>query len=676
MENSKKLVTLIGIVVTVVVILSAILIVIILLELNNELNPRISLNPSEVTESILKGTTKQVTLSATVIGQIVQEEGSTTVPNYEWSIDNEKVATLTAADKEATLVLKAGGSAVVTVTYGDLSKTCNINVTELVSQITLNKTKINEVLEGGTTKEIKLTATPHNIPELTEQSGNSAAKLKWESSNTKVAVIEADGNVANITLKGKGKTVITATYKDLSAQCEINVIEVDIKQSNVNINKGKTTTLTISEYTPKEEIVWASSDKKIATVNGGGIVTGVAVGTASITIKHIDTGITDTCTVNVSDLKINQNSVTINKGKTTKLTLSKDSPTGITWSSSNKKIATVDKNGVVTGVAGGTVTITAKSSVTGATDTCVVNVKAVEITQTSANVKTGATLKLVLSKHAPSGTITWSSSNPKVATVSSAGVVTGVAGGTVTITAKHSGTGLSDKCTVKIAWPTLGELVKGPDDYGKTVDYTAGGISAWQVYYEDTKNGYVFLTTSKSVGATHKLRTVASLTEAQLKLYNIFRLGKNNTFKLSDPHPSDQLVASLIGDYGVYANTTTYGKNVVGAIGCPTAELLVAAWNQKGYKPTMTINFRQGGYGIDCGNKIFTTGTIYLLSEAPHWLAAPNNVEDVLIAGAVQHLGIGIAQLPDATYGIRPVVCLKSSTPAINGTKTDFSLIK
>ena len=454
MEKSQKLATLIGIVVTVIIILSAILITIILLEPNGDVEPGIAINPPEVTESILKGTTKQVTLSATVVGQIVQEEGSTTVPSYEWSIDNDAVATLTAVDNEATLVLKAGGKAVVTVTYGELTKTCNINVTELVAQITLNKTKINEVLEGGTTKEIKLTATPHNIPELTEQSGNSAAKLKWESSNTKVAVIEADGNVANITIKGKGKTVITATYKDLSAQCEINVIEVDIKQSTVNMNKGKTTTLTISEYTPKGEITWESSNTKIATVNAKGVVTGVTAGTATITLKHIDTGITDTCTINVSDLKINQNSVTINKGKTTKITLGKNAPKGITWSSSNSKVATVSSTGVVTGKAGGTVTITAKSSVTGAKDTCVVNVKAVEIVGPSLNLRTRDTIKLSLSKYAPSGTIKWSSSNTKLATVDNNGVVTGINIGMVKITAEHTATGLKGTYSLKV-WETV-----------------------------------------------------------------------------------------------------------------------------------------------------------------------------------------------------------------------------
>jgi uncharacterized protein YjdB len=117
----------------------------------------------------------------------------------------------------------------------------------------------------------------------------------------------------------------------------------------------------------------------------------------------------------------------------------------VTWSTSNVSVATVSANGVVTGVAAGSTTITARTADGGRTATSIVTVRADQqtipvtgVTVTpSATVKVGAIASLtatVQPNNASNKAVTWNSDNSRAATVSSTGVVTGVAEGAAKIT--------------------------------------------------------------------------------------------------------------------------------------------------------------------------------------------------------------------------------------------------
>ncbi|MBR6688860.1 MAG: hypothetical protein IKL68_02460, partial [Clostridia bacterium] len=125
-----------------------------------------------------------------------------------------------------------------------------------------------------------------------------------------------------------------------------------------------------------------------------------------------------------------------------------------------------------------------------------------------------------------------------------------------------------------------------------------------------------------------------------------------------------------------FANTEAYGTNVVGAIGGPTLELLAAGWNAKGYTPTMALTTDTYGYKINNANYIIVTSDgLYVPSNNYYWLASPsaNSYSDVVLAGYV----LVSYDACNRTSGVRPVVCLKSSIPAIAGTgEYDFSLTK
>ena len=230
----------------------------------------------------------------------------------------------------------------------------------------------------------------------------------------------------------------------------------------------------------------------------------------------------------------------------------------------------------------------------------------------------------------------------------------------------------------------LGSMITA-DNYGDKVDYTVTvdgtTYSDWQIYYHNSD--YVYLIAENKIGDTTLIKgtTVASLTSDELALYEKFRVGDADKYTLADTvngntSYNSQAVAQLIKDYANFANTTTYGTNVVGAIGGPTLELLAAGWNAKGYTPTMALTTDTYGYKINNDYYVSVTSDgLYVPSSYSYWLASPSVIgyDYVLHAGGdcVDYRGY------DYTYVVRPVVCLKSSIPATAGTGDyDFSLTK
>ncbi len=181
---------------------------------------------------------------------------------------------------------------------------------------------------------------------------------------------------------------------------------------------------------------WSSTSPSVGSVDASGVVTGLAVGTTTISYTVTNScgtaAATTVVTVNLSpDAGTIAGTATVCAGATTNLT---DVAAGGTWSSSTPSIGTVDASGVVTGITAGTTTIsysvtTACGSVS-ATSVVTVNPLPVAGTITgTATVCTGFTTNLT---DATAGG-TWSSTSPSVGSVDASGVVTGLAVGTTTI---------------------------------------------------------------------------------------------------------------------------------------------------------------------------------------------------------------------------------------------------
>ena len=190
-----------------------------------------------------------------------------------------------------------------------------------------------------------------------------------------------------------------------------------------------------------EKVIWKTKNKSVAKVSSSGVVTPVSAGTAVITATT--GGYTLSCKVTVKKRQLNASKKTLYIGQ--RFDLDYYGGTGtVKWKSSNSKIAKVNKNGLVTALKKGKVTITATRN--NRSVTCTVNVIQQKLSSSKLTVKAGKTADLDL-KGAVSK-VTWTSSKPKIASVNKNGLVKGLKKGTAVITAKHAG--VSYKCTVTV----------------------------------------------------------------------------------------------------------------------------------------------------------------------------------------------------------------------------------
>ena len=131
--------------------------------------------------------------------------------------------------------------------------------------------------------------------------------------------------------------------------------KVKLNKKTAYILKGETVKLSVSGTSKK--VKWSTSSRKIATVSGNGVVKGLKRGTVTITAKV--GGKKYTCRVIVEDPSISKKTTTLKVGKTITLKM-QNTKQKVTWSTSNRKIATVTQKGVVKGIKKGSAVITAK----------------------------------------------------------------------------------------------------------------------------------------------------------------------------------------------------------------------------------------------------------------------------------------------------------------------------
>lgn len=246
-------------------------------------------------------------------------------------------------------------------------------------------------------------------------------------------------------------------------------------EENSTVAKGKSRKLSVTaegrEITRQTQISYASSDETIAAVKNGA-VTGVAPGTAEITAKAVfeDGAILEavtTCTVvvPVTGLKAPKEiSVFVNEEINVKEMISfspaDTTETELTCSISDESVASVE-NGVIKGIKGGKAVLTISSGNAAqkpVSARCNVTVQepvsSISIGETEIVVGKKKTVKLepkVLPESATNRAVVWSSGDSKIASVSNTGVVTGVSGGTTTITCTaKDGSGITATAKVKV----------------------------------------------------------------------------------------------------------------------------------------------------------------------------------------------------------------------------------
>lgn len=303
-------------------------------------------------------------------------------------------------------------------------------------KVTVTLDKTSATVYTGKTAPLKTTS-------------NDAAKtVTYTTSNNAVATVSSTGVVKGVKA---GTAVITATCGNAKATCKVTVKTSTIKfaASAASVYTGKTVTVKATA-TPSATVTYTTSNKVIATVSSTGVVKGIKAGTVTITATT-STGLKTTCkvTVKAPSVKFAKSSAVVYTGKkaTVKATLAGVS--SVTYKSSNTKIATVNsKTGTVKGIKAGTVTITATSGKLKATYKLTVKNPTFTLTKSSATIAKGKTTT-IRSKATPVSTVTYTSSNKKVATVTGKGVVKGISKGKATITVKCNGITKKFVVTVK-----------------------------------------------------------------------------------------------------------------------------------------------------------------------------------------------------------------------------------
>lgn len=285
--------------------------------------------------------------------------------------------------------------------------------------------------------------------------------VTWSSSDTSIATVDSSGVVTpvdegEVTITVTSANGIVHTCRVISSAPEIPVTDFTLSASTLSLGIGDTQQLSVVSWTPADAshktVLWTTSDNSIASVNQTGLVTAVSDGEVTITATCPD-GISKTCAVTVAvipatDFTLSESTASVNIGETLQLSVTSWTPANttyktITWTSSDQTKATVSSSGLVTTLAEGDVTITATCA-DGISKTCAVTVGHIAVTNFTLSDSTlsllpSATAQLSVTSWTPSNatykSVVWTSSNDSIATVSSTGLVTSHAEGSVTITA-------------------------------------------------------------------------------------------------------------------------------------------------------------------------------------------------------------------------------------------------
>ena len=224
-----------------------------------------------------------------------------------WTSSNEEVATVSDT---GYVEICGVGTAVITVTAGNVKAACKITVPQLIDWIEFDEDEIE--LKAGETYQLKPYISPSDA---------TNKKLKYTSSDTKVAEVSASGRV---TAKSEGEAKIRAAATDGSdeyAVCYVTVTGkakvtgITLDRTSAEVKRGEKLTLNVTvspSYASNKKVVWKSANTKIATVDTNGSVTAKAPGRTKITVTSAEnSSYQASCTVTVP-YKITYK---LNKGK-------------------------------------------------------------------------------------------------------------------------------------------------------------------------------------------------------------------------------------------------------------------------------------------------------------------------------------------------------------------------
>ena len=382
-----------------------------------------------------------------------------------WTSDDENIATV---NENGVVTPKKKGTCHVIATTAD-STAIKANCEIIVEVVKATSIKIR----NNSYSIVSVNQAPSFSPTISP-SGTTNKKVKWTSSDEKIAVVSENGVVKPVK-NGTCKIIATTTdgtnlsaFVDLTVNIPPTTIKLDKSSYTFNDTKNMQLKATIlPTQASNTKLNWTSDNKSVATVDGNGVVTPVKNGTCNITATTADgTNIKGNCNITV-DFKVTSISfsttsytiTSVNQTPSFRATISPSNAANksVKWTSSDENVAKVSTNGVIKPVKNGTCKITATTTDgtnLSASIDITVAIKATKITldKTNINLTNEKYSDKITAKIEPSEAsdkVKYTSSNEKVAKVKEDGTVIAVGKGNCIITATTTdGTNLSAKCNV------------------------------------------------------------------------------------------------------------------------------------------------------------------------------------------------------------------------------------
>lgn len=349
-------------------------------------------------KKITNGKTAYVVVTATKNGKIIAQK-TCSVKVYKNTSKNSEKDTVIQTQSDAIVAERELNS-------NPLGDTCEDEEMKKVTCKNINITK------GKTKKVSSLYTTTLKSKKIKKIS------LSFESKNTSKKIVKKSGNNKKIKIKGNKKGSIDYTLKINNKETCTGTIKVKDKSSN------KTTKKSSKKKSTKKSSKKSSSKSTKSSANG-------------VTLSSIP--------------NISKATIVVGQTKNVVGVVSPSSKSQeVTYSSSDKKIAKVDKYGTITGVKKGSATITIKTKdkklskkikITvkkKSSDTkAVFNPESITLIENTVGIKESKKMSYEVIPSVPYGnklSLVWSSSNPKVAAIDSSGIVIGKKAGDATIT--------------------------------------------------------------------------------------------------------------------------------------------------------------------------------------------------------------------------------------------------
>ncbi|WP_396216894.1 beta strand repeat-containing protein [Gemmatimonas sp.] len=379
------------------------------------------------------------------ISAFVRDANGVVIPSasISWSSADITIADVSGSGASATVTARASGRTTIRVTAGAVTQEIPITV-NVVRSIALDAA--TQVRAGSI-----ITLAP-----VIDAEPGATTALRWESADATIATVSG-GVVTGVSMGSTTIRVSAIGDPRVSAVTQLTVnrprsVSIANAPRELFIGDAQQFAATVDvDENESQALEWSSANPTVASVTSSGRVIATGLGTALIRVRSTTfADMTDSVTLAVRfprSVTLTPSSATFGPGQTRQLNAQVQAEDGLstalTWRSDNPTVAMVASNGMVTGLAQGTATITAVLSADStrrgsATITIVPLVRDVDVQPSALTVATGDTRQLAVSVTADAGAVQdvqWRSGNPSVATVSNTGLVTGVRAGTVIITA-------------------------------------------------------------------------------------------------------------------------------------------------------------------------------------------------------------------------------------------------